>query len=415
VDDSVVRPARGGPVTLRRARGFAPAPLRLPEDAIAEAPLLCVGGHLKNTIAVAAGRDLVLSPHLGDLANPISIAAFRHAVELLGSLHAARFAGVVCDAHPEYASTRFAESLGLPVTRVQHHLAHILACLLEHDGGPGKVLGVAWDGTGYGPDGTVWGGEFIVVDRVTRTARRVARLRPFRLPGGEAAVREPRRSALAVAHDLLGDDLQRWLGTARELGFREAEAVLLRGIIERGVQAPVTTSAGRLFDAVAALLGLRHASSFEGQAAMDVEFAADGFAGTAEPWPMPLESPDGANCDELDWRPAVAELVRERNGRDAARLAARFHATLAGGIVAVARRVGLPTILLTGGCFQNLRLLELSAAMLRSEGFTVLRHQQLPPNDGGLAAGQALGALWGIASVSDARAEPKTNLMDLPS
>jgi hydrogenase maturation protein HypF len=334
-------------------------------------------------------------------------------VELLGSLHAARFARVVCDAHPEYASTRLAESLGLPVTRVQHHLAHILACLLEHDGGPGKVLGVAWDGTGYGPDGTVWGGEFIVVDRAMRTASRVARLRPFRLPGGEAAVREPRRSALAVAHDVFCDDLHRWLGLARELEFREAEAVLLRGMIARGVQAPVTTSAGRLFDAVAALLGLRRCSSFEGQAAMDVEFAADSFAGTAGPWPMPLESRDGANCDELDWRPSVAELVRERNGRDAARLAAQFHATLAGGIVAVARRVGLPTILLTGGCFQNVRLLELSAAMLRAEGFTVLRHQQLPPNDGGLAAGQALGALWGITSVSDARAQPKTNLMDL--
>jgi hydrogenase maturation protein HypF len=404
VDDSVVRPARAGPVILRRARGYAPAPLPLPKDTFAAEPILCVGGHLKNTIAVAAGHDLVLSPHLGDLANPVSIAAFRRAVELLGSLHAARFSAVVCDAHPDYASTRFAGSLGLPVTGVQHHLAHVLACLLEHDGGPERVLGVAWDGTGFGADGTIWGGEFFIVDRVARTARRVARLRPFRLPGGEAAVREPRRSALAVVHALSPAELDAWLALAAEMGFREYDAVLLRTMIERGVQAPVATSAGRLFDAVAALLGLRRRSTFEGQAAMDVEAAADGVTGPATPWPMPLAPGDFGCCAELDWRPAVAALLRERRDGDVAQLTARFHATLAAGIVTVAKRCGVRSVVLTGGCFQNVRLLELSCAGLQDEGFAVLRHRQLPPNDGGIAAGQALGALWGITAVADAPA-----------
>ncbi len=400
VDDSVVRRAAAGPVLLRRARGFAPAPFRLPEGAEATEPLLCVGGHMKNTIAVTAGTNLVLSPHIGDLSNPVSMEAFRRAVTLLGSLYTERFARVVCDAHPDYASTRFAQNLGLPVVTVQHHLAHILACLLEHGGGPERVLGVAWDGTGYGPDGTVWGGEFIVVDRRERTARRVAHLLPFRLPGGEVAVREPRRSALGLLHVLFDGNVAQLEPLARALGFRDRDATVLLSLLDRGVQSPMTTSAGRLFDGVAALLGLRLQCSFEGQAAMEVEFAADPESQEEAGLIMPIIGPGLGGILQVDWRPVLAAILKDRSSVSPGVLAARFHNALARCVLDLAVRVGIKTVVLSGGCFQNVRLLDTIHRALRSAGFNILCHRDLPPNDGGLSAGQALGAQWNITSVS---------------
>ena len=400
VDDSVVRRAGAAPIILRRARGFAPSPFALPPDAESAERLLCVGGHLKSAVAVTVGRNVVLSPHIGDLSNPVSMDAFRRTVTLLGSLYGGQFSRVVCDAHPDYASTRFAHSLGLPVTPVQHHLAHILACLLEHGGGPERALGVAWDGTGAGPDGTVWGGEFIIVDRKARTAQRVASLRPFRLPGGEAAIREPRRSALGLLHEAFPGDPVQLASLARTLGFDEPEGAVLRTLLDRRIQAPVTTSAGRLFDGVAALLGLRQRCSFEGQAAMEVEFAADRAPSPESGLPMPAIELNERKFWQIDWRPAVADILAARPSVDASRLAARFHTALARSLVEVASRVGIETVVLSGGCFQNARLLTESDQALRAAGFDVLCHRDLPPNDGGLAAGQALGALWGITSVT---------------
>ena len=355
---------------------------------------------MKNTVSVTAGRNLVMSPHIGDLSNPVSMEAFRRTVKLLGSLYPGKPGRVVCDAHPDYASTHFAQSLGVPVVTVQHHLAHILSCLLEHGGGPARVLGVAWDGTGYGPDGTVWGGEFIVVDRPARTAQRVACLRPFRLPGGEAAVREPRRSALGLLHGLLAGDATRLMSLALSLGFREGEAAVLCSLLERGVQAPVTTSAGRLFDGVAALLGLRLQSSFEGQAAMEVEFAADAESQKEAGLIMPIIAPSQEGIWQIDWRPAVAAILQERSNARPGALAARFHNALARCIMDLATRMGIETVVLSGGCFQNLRLLDTTCGALRTARFNVLCHRDLPPNDGGLSAGQALGALWDITSVA---------------
>jgi hydrogenase maturation protein HypF len=400
VDDSVMRRAAGGPVLLRRARGFAPTPFPLPAGVAAPEPLLCVGGHLKSTIAVSAGPRLVLSPHLGDLSNPVSVEAFRRTVSLLGSLYAGHFARVVCDAHPDYASTRFAQHLGVPVVTVQHHLAHILACLLEHGGGPEQVLGVAWDGTGYGPDGTIWGGEFIVVDRARRTARRVAHLRPFRLPGGEAAVHEPRRSALGLLHDLFAGDAARLAPVARSLGFRASEISVLLSMLDRGVQAPITTSVGRLFDGVAALLGLRARCSFEGQAAMELEFAADPESKEEADVILPITASGEGGIWQVDWRPMIASLVQPEATAEPSLAAARFHHALSRCVADVAGRVGIGTVVLSGGCFQNVRLLDATCRQLQAAGFRVLCHRDLPPNDGGLSAGQALGALWGVTSVS---------------
>lgn len=398
IDDSVVRRSAGGPVLLRRARGFAPAPFALPPDTVAPAPLLCVGGQMKNTIAVAAGSRLLLSPHVGDLSHPAAGAAFRRAIELLGTLHQTEFSAVACDAHPDYASTHHAESLGLPVVRVQHHLAHILACLLEHGGGPSRVLGVAWDGTGYGPDGTIWGGEFIVVDRESCSARRIAHLRPFRLPGSEAAVREPRRCALGLLHELFDGNSTQLTPVAARLGFKPNETVLLESMLGRGLHSPVTTSVGRLFDGMAALLGLRQTMSFEGQAAMEVEFAAE-LVTAAEPWRLPVTELGADRCWQVDWRPAVAAVLDPAHAGNPALMAARFHASLAQAIAEVAERAGVPTVVLTGGCFQNLRLLDLTTERLKAQGHAVLQHRDLPPNDGALAAGQALAALWGITAV----------------
>ncbi len=326
--------------------------------------------------------------------------AFRRTVGLLGSLYGGRFSRVVCDAHPDYASTRFARGLGLPVTTVQHHLAHVLACLLEHGGGPERVLGVAWDGTGYGPDGTVWGGEFIVVDRQARTAQRVASLLPFRLPGGEAAVREPRRSALGLLHEAFGHDHLRLAPAAPSLGFGVSEIGVLLSLLDRGIQAPLTTSVGRLFDGVASLLGMRQKCSFEGQAAMDVEFAADTAAQEEARLIMPIMALGEREFWQIDWRPALAEILAAKTNVPPGLLAARFQTGLANSIRDVARRVGIETVVLSGGCFQNARLLDETGKALRAAGHNVLCHRDLPSNDGGLAAGQALGALWGITAVA---------------
>jgi hydrogenase maturation protein HypF len=407
VDDSVARFTSAGPLLLRRARGYAPAPLRLPGDGAVLPPTLCVGGHLKNTIAVTAGAKVVLSPHIGDLSNPVSIDAFRRTVELLTDLYGGGCERVVCDAHPGYVSTQFACDLGIPVTKVQHHLAHVLALMLEHGGGPQRLLGVSWDGTGYGDDGTVWGGEFIVVDRAARTARRVANLRSFLLPGGETAVREPRRSALGALHaaGLLLPEKHDEL--AARFAFRSGDIGLLLAAMERGVNAPVTTSAGRLFDAVAALLGLVRRNSFEGQGAMTVEFAADAVpASERESLPFQLRPAAGATDGrlEIDWAPALVALREaQAAGVSTGVLAMRFHRMLAASIAKVACEVGVEAVGLTGGCFQNALLSDLTSAALRDAGFAVFVHHELPPNDNAIAAGQALAAHWGIASTSEER------------
>jgi len=395
VDDSVVRLSAAGPILLRRARGYAPAPLRLPGRA--EGSWLCVGAQMKSTVAVAAGDQLVVSPHIGDLDAAPTRAAFERTASMLGEIHGSKFTRVVCDRHPDYASTQFARSTGLPLTAVQHHLAHILACLLEHGRGPEGVLGVAWDGTGYGEDGTVWGGEFLLLRG--GEARRFARLRPFRLAGGEAAIRDGRRAALGLAHEARDADFRR---LAMRLGFSEAEAGLLETMLERGVNSPVTTSAGRLFDAVGALIGIGAHNRFEGQIPLALEAAAAGHSGEAPALPFPLRAVPGGGgvAAELDWQPLVAALEEGRSaGRSPAELAASFHRALARGIAAVAREAGAGTVALGGGCFQNALLLGLAAAELAAQGLEVLVPRELPPNDGAISAGQAVGALCNLTAV----------------
>ena len=370
-DDSVVRAAAPAVIPIRRARGVVPAAIALP---VAGPPVLAVGGHERNTVCLAHAGRAVLSPHLGDLDHPDAVAAFADAIARLEALLGVRPQVVVHDRHPDYRSTRWALASGLPCVAVQHHHAHVAACLAEH-GRSERVTGVAFDGTGLGDDGTLWGGE--ILDADLAGAARVASLRPLALVGGEAAIRAPWRLAAAALRDA-GESLD----LLREVA--PAERARVAALLATDLP-PRAHGAGRWFDAVAALLGIGGAVSYDGQAAAQLE----AVAGPADAAPFELAlSPTWPG--ELDLRPAIRELVRElRRGTAAAVLAARFHATMARAIVLACRRAGRSTVVLTGGCFQNRRLLAGAVAGLTADGFEVLTHQQVPPNDGGLALGQA--------------------------
>ncbi|HUL75157.1 MAG TPA: carbamoyltransferase HypF [Vicinamibacterales bacterium] len=397
VDDSIVRVMLGRELVLRRARGYAPLPVLLRHDA---PPMLAVGAHLKNAVAVTSGPNVFVSQHIGDLESPQAIAAFEQVIASFETLFRVTPQAVAADLHPDYVSSRYARGLGLPLALVQHHVAHVAACLAENDV-TGPALGVSWDGTGYGSDGTVWGGEFLTID--ADGWRRVACLRPFRLPGGEQAIREPRRSAFGVLHALFGRSVLELEAPALR-AFEASERRVMAQALERGLNAPVTTSAGRLFDAVAALLDIRQRAGFEGQAAMMLEWAANETITDAYPF-MLASGRDAIALGSwaapplvLDWDLLVRALLSDRRaGVPVATMAARFHNTLAGMIVAVADRVGEPRVALSGGCFQNRLLTERVVLRLRAAGFTPYWHQRVPPNDAGVALGQIAACLRGLA------------------
>ncbi len=360
-DDSVARLVRGRETILRRARGYAPLPIRVSREL---PPVLAVGGHLKNTIAIAIGRQVYLSQHIGDLDTLEARRSFEKTIEDLCRLYRFRPEAVVCDLHPDYASTRWARASGLPVLPVQHHHAHAASCAAENDV-RGAYLAVVWDGTGYGLDNTIWGGEFFLCGRDSLEFERVAHLRPFRLPGGEAAIREGWRTAAALR---------------MEAGLPAACPPVIRQMLRQNVNCPVTTSVGRLFDAVAAITGMARENRFEGQAAMLLE-GAIGSCRTEESYPLP----DG------DWEPLIGAVTADvTRGVDVARIAARFHNALAGWVIEVAERAGSHQVVLSGGVFQNRYLTERVAGRLEEKHFHVFTHQRVPPNDGGIALGQAV-------------------------
>jgi hydrogenase maturation protein HypF len=380
VDDSVAQVVDGRETVIRCARGYAPLPLA---SAVVCAPMLAVGGQQKNAVAVANGRQIMLGPHIGDLGGSETRTAFASAVSTLSTLHGIQAQSVACDQHPDYHSTHFARRFGADVRAVPHHIAHVLAGMTDN-GLDGEVLGVAWDGTGYGRDGTIWGGEFLAVQR--STYRRVAYLKPFRLPGGEAAVREPRRTAFGVLYEMFGAPMLARTELPPIASFSVSERHVLTKMLSHGVNSPWTSSVGRLFDAVAALLGFCQKTSFEGEGAIAVESAA---ARAKKPLSLPAALLSSEGKAIIDWQPTVeAMLAAHRGGAAVEELAAAFHDVLAEVIVAVAGRAGIDRVLLTGGCFQNARLTELAAGRLRQAGFEPYWHHRVPPNDGGLAVGQ---------------------------
>ena len=401
VDDSIVRVMLDRELVLRRARGYAPLPIQLRNVECGVRNVLAVGAHLKNSIALSVGDQVFVSQHIGDLETEPAYAAFRRVIADFEKLYEAKPQVIVADLHPDYLSTKFAlarhesgksrsavPEAGVPtVMQVQHHIAHVLSCLAENELAP-PVLGVSWDGTGYGTDGTIWGGEFFLV--TGKNVERIAHLRPFRLPGGDQAVKEPRRTALGLLQEMSGDQVMERKDLATMAAFSAIELATLKTMLAKKLNSPLTSSVGRLFDAVASLIDVCQRIRFEGQAAMELEFALDRVE-VEEGYELPLLARDASLI--LDWSTMVQAILAdvERNVPVAA-ISAKFHNALAEGIVAAAKHAGQDRVVLSGGCFQNRYLTERTVRRLQAEGFHPYWHQRVPPNDGGIALGQVVAA-----------------------
>jgi hydrogenase maturation protein HypF len=382
-DDSVLRLDRGEPLFLRRSRGYVPRALELPAS---QPSVLAVGAELKATICLTRGAQGFMSQHLGDLKNAATLASMAETVEQLSRLLEISPEAVVHDLHPDYLSTGFAQTLPLPRIAVQHHHAHMASCMAEN-GLQGEVIGVILDGTGYGLDGNIWGGEFLLGGY--GGFKRCGHFSYLRMPGGDAAVREPYRMAISALHRVYGSEL-----FEQPLPFLDAvneqERSLFLKMLERGINSPLTSSCGRLFDAVSALLGVRSSISYEGQAAIELEALAERGRISA-PYPYLLQ---GDDCRSLDFAPAFAAICADLAcGRQSADIARAFHRTVAAAAFElcswIREATGVARVVLSGGVFQNRLLTEDLMQLLEAGGFACHRHRLLPPNDGGLALGQA--------------------------
>ena len=391
-DDSVwAVPLPGRPQPLRRARGYAPSPIHC---AFPVGRILACGAELKNTFCLTRDHYAFISQHIGDMENLETLNHFESSVALYEHLFRARPGVLACDMHPEYLATRYARMRahkeGLPIVPVQHHHAHIASCLADNqwpeDAGP--VIGVAFDGTGYGTDGTIWGGEFLVAGY--GSFQRCGHLDLLPLPGGDAATHKPYRIALACLH--------RFLGEIPELPFMSSipqeEITIVTQMVTRSVNTPLTSSCGRLFDAVSALLGVCLISSYEGHAAVELQMSAhDPGPSSGAMYQFSVDSSGGEYILRLDelFRAIVNDL---RSDASAAQISSTFHRTLAQMIVHMCRLIrkgtGLSTVALSGGCFQNRLLLRCAVEGLDAQGFQVLMHRHVPCNDGGLSLGQAM-------------------------
>lgn len=390
-DDSVMRVFQGKPLFYRRARGYAPRAVRLP---FCSRSILAVGAELKSAICLTS-RDLAfLSQHIGDLQNDATYDSFRHTIRHLSEILEIKPKAIACDLHPDYLSTRFAEESGLPLIRVQHHHAHLAACMAEN-GLEGTLIGVILDGTGYGSDGTIWGGEILVGGY--ESYHRAAHFRPVPLPGGDAAVREPWRMALAYLHQTIGDAAFS-IDHPIIKRLEDHQKSLFAQMLKRRINSPLTSSCGRLFDAVAALLDLRQIVSYDGQAAIELEALAE----TLEDQEKELDQAAsyayaiayGAEPFQIDFSPIFPQILADMDaGISSAAIAMRFHETIATAIVEVCRHLrnssGLERVVLSGGVFQNRLLSKMIYTSLSSHNFRVFNHRLVPPNDGGIALGQA--------------------------
>lgn len=378
-DDSVAIVAAGRSRLLRRSRGYVPAPITLRHDG---PPLLATGGELKATLALLKGRHAILSQHIGDMKNYEAYRHFEALASHLQRIFSTEAELLVHDLHPDYMTTRWALGQGKPTFGVQHHHAHLASCLAEH-GHDGPAIGLTLDGTGYGIDGTVWGGEVLVGD--ASGATRFASLGPMPLPGGDAATRQVWRTALGWLHRS-GAPLE----GLPPLFQPQAQQVL--ELLDKGVGMAESSSCGRLFDAVASICGLRHEALYEGQAAIELMQAARGKL-SGHRFDFGIERCDGRL--QLSVAPLIRDVARAvRSGADAGEVASRFHSTLVAMFSEItrmaSRETGLKTVVLSGGVFQNILLAEALCHELETAGFTLLLHQQIPPNDGGLSLGQAV-------------------------
>jgi hydrogenase maturation protein HypF len=402
VDDSIVRIIMEREMVLRRARGYAPLPIHLQTNN--HGSILAVGAHLKNTTALFKNDNVFVSQHIGDLETKEAFEAFQNVIESFKSLYHISPTEIVSDLHPAYLSTQYAKGKSTSLIQIQHHYAHTASCMAENKI-DGQVLGVSWDGTGFGDDGTLWGGEFLLTDETS--FERVASFRQFKLPGGERAIKEPRRTALGVLHELFGENFTDYNDLQLLQACSATELRSFQRMLSKNINSPVTSSVGRLFDAVASLIGLRQFVSFEGQAAMDLEFVAASTQ-TNEHYPWSIINSGLINIGIsnnpqstvrnpkfiIDWSPMfhqlIADVEQKRNIPD---IVARFHNTLVGIIIDIAKRVGEKRVVLSGGCFQNKYLIEHSIQKLEAAGFHPYWHQRVPPNDGGISLGQIAAVL----------------------
>jgi hydrogenase maturation protein HypF len=397
VDDSVLLDLGDRGVTpIRRSRGYAPSGAPLPDSVPDKHPTgLCLGGELKNTIAVVRERDILVSQHLGDLSNALSYEHFKKTMEDLVRLFQVGVEFIAHDLHPNYMSThaarQLAATLRIPLIPVQHHHAHAAAVMAEH--GLSEALAIICDGTGFGPDGTIWGGELLHV--TPGNYRRLGRLRPMRLPGGDAAAKDPRRCALSMLYANHGDTCLN-MQTTRRLGFTSDELHLLVAMIQNGVNSPWSSSAGRLFDAVAAILGICNRNEHEAQAAMALEATAHTATSSVSVSAAEVRWNGEANLLELDVGNLVQSLEVLRDaGKPVNQLARAFHEELARGWVNLAMHVMPPCgsalpVVASGGCFSNRLLIENLAFQAKKNGFSVFFHKSYPTTDAGVAFGQAI-------------------------
>lgn len=424
-DEKAAAKRKGGqtvkmkPYMIRRSRGYAPLPFLGPAGF--KGQVLAAGGELKNTFCLAKDELYYPSPYIGDLADLRSVKALEAAVTRMEELLETKPELVVCDMHPRYNSSAFAEEMGIPVKKIQHHYAHVLSCMAEN-GVTEKVIGISLDGTGYGTDGTIWGGEVLLAG--PDAFERIGMLKPFVQAGGDLASKEGWRIALSLILDATGSR-EETLAAARELELApEKDRKMQMLMIEKRLNAVTSTSAGRLFDGVSALLGIRSASTFEGEASMALEFAAERWLAIRESSaPQNFEQERSAvreaqyesavsdtpqveilhdnNILALDYKPLIISIMNGiRNGESRDRLAYMFHEYLAHGMCRIAfetrEKTGVNIVALSGGCFQNLLLLKLCREELAGEGFRVLTHSLVPPNDGGIGLGQAFYGMWSL-------------------
>jgi len=393
-DDSVAIVERGKPQLIRRARSYAPYPIHLPFEA---RQVLACGAELKNTFCMTKDNYAFVSQHIGDMENLETLEHFEDTIGLYKRLFRLEPEAVAYDLHPEYLSTKYAKERAgdLPLIGVQHHHAHIVSCMVEN-AVQSPVIGVALDGTGYGSDGTIWGGEFLIVDYKSFT--RAGHLQPVPMPGGAAAVERPYRMAFSYVYSLLGQEaLDQGLAFLREANSEEID--VMKQQIERGLNAPLTSSCGRLFDAVSALLGIRGRVDYEAQAAVELQMAATGHTEAVRAYPYSIGERDGVRVVELkELFQAILDDIAER---PTPAISLRFHHTVADMVaemcLRVSRETGLSTVALSGGVFQNRLLQRLTVAALESKGFEVLTHALVPTNDGGISLGQAVVALSNLA------------------
>ena len=394
-DDSVMDWFEGKPYMIRRSRGFAPLPVMVSKEG--EVTSLAIGGELKNTFCIGKNRLLYLSSYVGDMADIRTVNALKESVGRMQELLEAQPRICVSDMHPRYNTVAAAEETGLPLVKLQHHYAHILSCMAENDVDE-KVIGVSFDGTGYGTDGTIWGGEILLCD--THGFERAGSIKPFRQVGGYVSSKEGWRIAVQLIRDSLGENA--WQ-VCSKLGLCDEKTFKLQSVMaDKEVNTVVSTSAGRLFDAVSAILGIRNRSTFEGESSMCLEFAAERFEKKkAMCDTISVEEREENGFVTLDTTALAGEIAqRYLKGEDAEKLAYAFHLSLADAIVKccenISRKTGVKKCALSGGVFQNKLLLKLTKQSLEALGSEVLIHSLVPANDGGIALGQAYYALCNI-------------------